>query len=318
LCYYFIVLKKIKKVKMYSPENNIERFPSAVAPQPLETQAEQYLPDVMAQVEVAGVHNPEVDHATPEQVDNIISSAHDMVNALPTERHTEQEGVTGKVDVEEALLPGVNVRHVTGQEGDVTVIEPYSEDGNATIVIDNKSGGISIDGAPVDKSGADKVAGVIATVRNMNAGEAPNNDAIALDEQAEITDSTTTERPQKESNATSSKETEINNIEDEKAKDRKRQVLGPVNQLIKTPNGNKVFEQLASEMGVEAQELQDRMRLGDINITPDTMRALNELNRDAAKLDSDIWRTDPRTPSLLGGSARESQQYLAGLLKNMF
>ena len=78
------------------------------------------------------------------------------------------------------------------------------------------------------------------------------------------------------------------------------------------------FKQLATQIGVEPGDLQEKMQSGDITITQDTMRALEQLRRDGAQPKSEVWATDPRTGSMLGGAARESQQLLSNVIKNMF
>jgi hypothetical protein len=272
-----------------------------------------YVPSEVLEPELQEAQNP----ATEDQVSQIISDSQSLVSEIPTTRHTEQDRF-GQVDVDEATLDDVKVRHIHGQDGDVTVIEPSMDDKSARIVIDNNSGQVSIDGDLVDQSGADKVSAVISITRNMNSLSKPNeNTATDADAQAEI-DTSSQKQAEVTAEVTDEQPSIIDPEKAAKEKQFKQKILGQVNQLLKTTNGNNAFSQLAETLELSTNDLQEKMKKGDIKVSPDTLKALRELEENAAKPGSDIWRTDPRTPSLLGGAARESQQLLTDLLKNMF
>jgi hypothetical protein len=279
----------------------------------LETSTEfpqgSYVPsEVLAQVELQEVQNP----ATEDQLSEILSDAQSLVGEIPTTRHSEQDRFD-KVDVDEANLDDVTVRHIHGQDSDVTVIEPTLDDRSARIVIDNKSSQVFIDGEPVDQSEADKVSSVIRLTRNMNAQHTEHESGEVVK-----VDGAETSAAEEVQEQQSDLQPKLSPEQEEKIAQQKRQVLGVVGELLRTRNGDTAFKQLASQIGVEPMDLQEKMKNGDITITPETMKALDQLRRDGAQPKSDIWATDPRAGSMLGGAARESQQLLSNVIRSMF
>ncbi len=253
--------------------------------------------------------NEAQDPPSEETVSEVLSDAQNMMDELPTVRHTEQIGFDD-FDADEAILPDVTVKHLHGKDGDITLIEPNNSEGEtAKIVIDNRAGEIFIDGQMVDESGAEQVAGVIRAVRNMGteARTETGNESDLKAQQAEGLEDVVKAQPEN-----------IDAQQAEKTKQLKGKVIGQVNQFLNTKNGNDALKMLAADKGVELKDLQERIKTGDISVGDDTMRALNEFQKDAAKPGSDVWNTDPRNSSMLGGAAKESQQLLANVLKGMF
>lgn len=252
---------------------------------------------------------PEISPASGDQLAQIGDSSRDMLSELPLQRHTEEDGLN-TVDVDQAELDDVAVKHVVGQNGDVTVITPKLEENGASqdIVIDNSQGAVFIDGRPVNETEADQVSRVIDKIRNtqkesMTEGETNISRKDTKEQEAN--------HPESDSEVQTDPEAEAKLI------NQKRQVIGGLSQFLRTRNGMQALQLVAQQLDVKPQDLQARLKGGDIRITPDSGKAFQELMRNGAKPNSPVWAEDVRNPSLLGGAARESQQLLTDTLRSL-
>ncbi len=79
--------------------------------------------------------------------------------------------------------------------------------------------------------------------------------------------------------------------------------------------GNPAARQMIGEAGVDPNELRTRLASGDVTVDAQTISAIQRLKASGAGPKSDVWRENPRNPSMLGRANNESYGLLLDALK---
>ncbi len=76
-------------------------------------------------------------------------------------------------------------------------------------------------------------------------------------------------------------------------------------------------QSLVSELGISMDDFQAAMNGDSLTFNAESTRAFKALQQNGARLGSDVWRTSPSNPSLLGRASRESRDLLLNVFRSV-